>query len=604
MPNVGFSCLFILAVLTLSGCAAPEVQDKLAEPRSSIQSISVGVGDFAPGGTASAPRKSAAAGAIGGAAGTELAFLLTNPICLTPYGGPVCAVFMPILALMGAAQGSADNTYRESKSQAQQEVSHILSEDAAQKSFVSRVVDYGSTATNRNFEQITKETADNHHSDALLEVAVLKIEAVEVKGGFWEFSTTHFALNMEARARLKRVSDGAVLAEWNYRYLAAPRTPQEWTDNGGKPLLVMIDDGFRQLAEWVVDDFFLGQYADTQPIFPMPEAPPVSGCAGSQHCTKRGLLAVPVDGLRPTLRWSFNAVGQKHSSVEAKETLPKVSYEVRVFSAKEFRTQYAHGFDLWPTNIVYFRSGLTDTLHTLEDDLAPCSYYMWTVRAVMDEDGKKRVTEWSGNYHKGVPPIYLRQSRSNVEAFSRGGPFHYAYPFSTPCEGKPMEQMVEIKNKMMGAPPPSPEMQKLTSGQTSSGSSSPIHSITKPSTQEVIPASSIGGTLLGKEIKTTGLAGLVGGIDIKLLLSNNAEKDIAKISGKVKLSDDSGNEIGSVSFHVDKRIPSYGNIEITQTVYPIVFFGYTKLKDTSQEKIKAVFTFESIEFSDGTKGKN
>jgi hypothetical protein len=257
-------------------------------------------------------------------------------------------------------------------------------------------------------------------------------------------------------------------------------------------------------------------------------------------------------------------------------------------------------------NIVYSRSGITDTSHTLEDDLAPCFYYIWTVRAMIDEDGKKRVTEWSGNYSKGFPPLYLRQTLrfSASSTLLLGSQFNNAYPFSTPCEGKPKEQTVEIKNKMMNASPSNPEMLKPTSGQSSSGPSSPIHSVTKPSTQEVISSPSIDGILLGKEIKTTGLAGLVGGIDIKLSLSNNAEKDIAKISGKVKLSDGSGNEIGSVTFHAEKRIPSHGNIEITQTVYPIFFLGYIKLKEASQEKIKAEFTFESIEFSDGSKGKN
>jgi hypothetical protein len=604
MPNVGFSFLFVLAVLTLSGCAASKVQDKMAEPRSSIQSVSVGVGDFAPGVVQPAGAKSgknATTGAIVGAAPGAAGMAVFASLCFNPITVGACAIAEGVYGLMAVAGGTTGAIYGESAGsmieQAQRAISRILSVEAVQNTLVSRVVDYGSTATNLNFSKTATAMADDYHSDAVLEVAMMKVEGVEVKGGFFKIVSTHYALNMEARARLKRVSDGAVMAERTYRYIAAPHTPQEWTENEGKTLIATIDDGFRQLCEWIVDDFFLGQYADTRPNFPMPEAPPlVSGCIGFQHCTKRGLLAVPTDGLRPTLRWSFNAAGQKHSSVDAKETLPKVSYEVRVFSAHD-------EFNLWPMNIVYSRSGITDTSHTLEDDLAPCSYYIWTVRAMIDEDGKKRVTEWSGNYYKGLSPLYLRQLSAS-STLHLGSQFNSAYPFSTPCEGKAMKQAVEIGNKMTTIPPSNPEMLKPTLEQSSSGSSSSIQSVTKLSTQEVISLPSVEGSFLGKEIKTTGLAGLVGGIDIKLSLTNKAEKDIAKVSGKVKLSDDSGNEIGSISFHAEKRIPSHGNIETTQTVYPILFLGYTKLKDVNQEKIKAVFTFESIEFSDGSKAKN
>jgi hypothetical protein len=309
MPNVGSCYFFVLAALTLSGCAAPEVQDKLAESRSSIQSVSVGVGDFAPGvvgATDAESGKNAATGAIVGAAPGAVGMAWIAPLCFNPITVGICAVYEGVFGLMTVAGGTAGAIHGESAGsmieQAQRAVSHILSAAAVQNTLVSRVVDYGSTATDLNFSKAATTTADNHHSDAVLEVAMMKVEGVNVRGGFFKIVSTHYALNMEARARLKRLSDGAVMAERTYRYLAAPRTPQEWTENEGKTLIAVIDDSFRQLAEWIVDDFFLGQYADTRPIFPMPETPPlVSGCIGFQHCTQRGLLAVPIDGLRPTL---------------------------------------------------------------------------------------------------------------------------------------------------------------------------------------------------------------------------------------------------------------------------------------------------------------
>lgn len=165
-----------------------------------------------------------------------------------------------------------------------------------------------------------------------------------------------------------------------------------------------------------------------------------------------------------------------------------------------------------------------------------------------------------------------------------------------------LEQTVkEIKNKMAAGAPLTPEMKKPASEKSASGSSSANAAIKKPDPQERVSPQSVQGAFLGKEIKTGGLAGLVKGIDIKFSLANKAEKDIAKISGTAKLYDDSGNEIGLVSFRSETRIPTRSSIEITETVYPILFPGYTKLKELGQEAIRVDFIYESIEFTDGTK---
>jgi len=461
MPASHFSCLFLTCLMTLSGCASPGGAGKFTESMNSVSSVSISLGEFAPGGMPNDTKLGADAskdvllGAYSGA--SNVSSISTG--CKNPFMAGVCAVFTPILGLMTVAGAGVGAVHGQSlgnmEAEAHRALARAISEKPAQQSLISNVVDYGTTTANRNFYQT--QTTETPRSNVHLEVAMLKIDSIEVQGGFFKIISTDYAVNMEARARLKRTSDGAFLADRTYRFLASPRPPKEWSDNDGKLLMATIKQGYRQLAEWIVDDFFLGQYTDSQPIFPTPVAPPVRSCGGGQPCTKHNLAAVPVDSLRPTLRWSFNEPVPKHNAKLSQATPSKINYEVRVFLAKQLGTQHTGYFTkpLWPMQPVYIRSGLIGSSHTLEEDLSPCSNYLWTVRAIIDQGGKKRATEWAGNYSKKEPPIYIRQAenpyfmRQSSNPFITQQPsnlptdvieldgtqFNYAYPFSTPCQG-------------------------------------------------------------------------------------------------------------------------------------------------------------------------
>jgi hypothetical protein len=77
----------------------------------------------------------------------------------------------------------------------------------------------------------------------------------------------------------------------------------------------------------------------------------------------------------------------------------------------------------------------------MEADLAPCSHYLWTVRAFFDLDGIVRATEWAGNYWDPFDgkfaPEKLRTALSDEHVMlHRGKPADYAFPISTPCQGR------------------------------------------------------------------------------------------------------------------------------------------------------------------------
>lgn len=610
VPNKRDVFVFVIA-MALTGCATVKDQDLHANDRSAVQTVSVGIGDFAPAlkPTEGKPGQQALKeGAIGASPGLAMMAAMA-PSCTNPYGAAICAAVMPIYAFFAVAGGSVGVVHGSSsgniKVKAQQAITNAQSSKEAQDALVTSVVEYGKTVGNKSFVKVQQPTTPS--SDAILEVAMLKIDSVEVQGGMFGIVATGYAINMEARARLKKVSDGTILAERTYRYLATPRTPQGWLEHDGKTLFETIDYGYRQLGEWIVDDFFLGQYVDYQPTFPAPIAPPLSKCfVCAYYPTNFSNLAVtPLDTLRPTLRWGAAVLPNNQSQSKSQLQPANVRYDLRIYTAKQIRTQ--HNKRLWPLLPVYSRKGLVDTSHTLESDLADCSDYLWTVRATIVDNNKViQATAWSGNYFKFASPVVLRNVtkifRDERFSLENGTQFNYIYPFSTPCQGKPKyNNSVEADQNAKAADiRQTPEVEAPVTSVATDTKPEPKKDVS-PSELEAAPY--LEGSFLSKEMDTKGLTGFVRGISVKFSLANLTDKEIKTLSGKATLLDDSGNQIGSFAIRSDKKIPSHGNIEHIQTVYPIIFSSYGKLKELAQENIKAEFTFDTIEFSDGSKFK-
>lgn len=613
MPDKKRSFIFV-TMLALTACATVKEQDLHANDRSAAQIVSVGVGDFAPTlkPTEGKPGQQAVKeGVIGASPGLAMMAAMA-PSCTNPYGAAICAAVMPIYAFFAVAGGSVGVVHGSSsgnvKLKAQQAITDALSSKEAQNALVASVVDYGKTIGNKSFVEVQQPTTPN--SDVILEVAMLKIDSVEVQGGMFGIVATDYAISMEARARLKKVSDGTILAERTYRYLATPRSPQEWLEHEGKSLFESIDYGYRQLGEWIIDDFFLGQYADYQSNFPTPTAPLPKHCyIGNYPCTFAHLAAVPVDSLRPTLRWTIVVLPNSQSHEKNQQKPPDIRYDLRIFNTKQLRTQYKGGIfnkPLWALLPVYARNGILDANHTLESDLAPCTNYLWTVRAtIVDKDKKIYATEWSAKYFSYALPYQLRQTKyrqTDNFALWDGTQFNYAYPFSTPCEDKSNRSSYNETNQNI----PSVTIQKIPEAIVPAAST---HADIKPesikdaSLAKMEAKSYLEGAFLGKQMETSGLASLARGVSVKFSLTNLSDKEISALTGKAILLDDAGQQVGSVTIRSDKKIPSHGSIEHSQTVYPIIFSGYGKLKELVQENIKAEFTFDTIEFADGTKFK-
>jgi hypothetical protein len=459
------SCLLLAVVIALSSCATVIGPDMFGHERSTLSSIAVSVGDFAPGGATAKnadPNKSAIqAGLVGVApAGIGAGAVAASSVCSTPWTAGVCAIYLGLFGLM-AAVGTVNTVEtfnaEKMKAQAQKTLAVAVNDSAIQDTLVTRVIGYGKKTAQRDFFQASIKSG---MPDADLEVALIKVDGLALREERFFLPDTYreYSITIDARARLKRRSDGTVLADRTYHYVSAPRNPQKWAENNGTPLLSEIDYGYGQLAEWIVDEYFLGQFVPN-PDFPQPLEPTVKTCfIPIGNCLTTGLSILPVETLRPKLRWSFNTDTLKENSSVKALDIPKVYYEVRVFPSREILTNSRGGKDRIVMSLpVYTRGGLVNESHTLEEGLAPCAVYFWTVRAIVEEAGSIRASEWAINppfkfsafkYDTLHPPPWLANV-TEVDPFL----FHhkrlveFTYPFSTPCEGKPSEAIKEEKQR-------------------------------------------------------------------------------------------------------------------------------------------------------------
>jgi hypothetical protein len=397
------SCLLLAVVIALSSCSTVIGPDTFGHERSTLSSIAVSVGDFAPGGVTAQnadPKSATKAGLVGAApAGVGAGAVAASSVCSTPWTAGVCAIYLGLFGLMAAA-GAVDasvETYNAEKLRAgaQKTLVVVVNDSAIQDNLVTRVIGYGKKTSQRDFFQASNES---ELPDANLEVALIKVDvlALSEERLFLPDIYREYSITIDARAKLKRRSDGAVLADRTYHYVSAPRTPQQWAENNGAFLLSEINYSYGQLAEWIVDEYFMGQFVP-KPDFPQPLEPTVKTCFFTiGNCSHARLTILPVESLRPKLRWSFNPdTLNENSSVKASD-IPKVYYEVRVFPSKEILVHVNSRKERLVMSLpIYTRSGLIHETHTLEEDLIPCSVYFWTVRAIVEEAGSIRASEWA-----------------------------------------------------------------------------------------------------------------------------------------------------------------------------------------------------------------
>ena len=174
------------------------------------------------------------------------------------------------------------------------------------------------------------------------------------------------ALTMVASVRMARA--GAPVPDYETRlaHLSRKRLLGEWAAADSPLLRAELDRALRALAEKIVDEVWLVRVA------------PAGGDPEPQ-------TVEPVS-VTPTLRWT---------AVAAPAGTPPAAYDLRIWRAEAGQ----------PVELVYQRTRLVGTAHTVEEPLLPSTEYRWSVRARIEDAGGVRVSEWSAAQAPRLPVV-------------------------------------------------------------------------------------------------------------------------------------------------------------------------------------------------------
>ena len=174
----------------------------------------------------------------------------------------------PFAAAYGAVRASQQRVPPDKLSEAELDLREAMRSSADSAALREKVTDAARQKTSRllvSAASVSAAPASQVPVSAVLELAVeqLRLEAVKV-------GKSEYTLLIEARARLLRGSDGAVLLDRPYQYKSGPALFIDWARHGGVDGVAQT--GYQSLAERIAEDIF-------QPV----SEPPLYIGPGHQH---------------------------------------------------------------------------------------------------------------------------------------------------------------------------------------------------------------------------------------------------------------------------------------------------------------------------------
>ncbi|MET0106911.1 MAG: hypothetical protein ABW072_17495 [Sedimenticola sp.] len=297
--------------------------------------------------------------------------------------------------------------------------------------------------------------------DSLVEISVPE---VTIKN----FGTHPFKLYFvfTSHIRLIRLKDNQELDGFKYRYTLFIITQDELTEEDDALLNKELKLAYRDIVEQAIDEFMLiyrpefpiqkkpkkqeynpvldpqmgrEEYSDSFESFVLTPSyvlqaifPPVKVKKNifSFPLTYGAIDPINIDSLSPTIKWEPLPPSMK--TTEHVGRITNLHYELRIYNA------IINDRTLEANDLIYKINVLSESQHTMEMDLKPCSYYAWTVRAHFDLDGRRRATEWMGAFNaitgSTVHPWFYRRSTFPEARPAWPNKFHYPL-FRTPPPG-------------------------------------------------------------------------------------------------------------------------------------------------------------------------
>ena len=153
---------------------------------------------------------------------------------------------------------------------------------------------------------------------------------------------------------------------------------------------------FYLIVLFLLVDCSTSNVAGLKPIYP----PPVRGDSGGHF--------FEVDSLRPTFRWESFPRPQDLRKDEngLLGRFQNVTYDLRIWRAQaSFSPKASSARQTFPEpshKPIYYRQGLPEPVHKIEEPLAPFTRYIWSVRARFEVDGGTRVIPWAAVWHSRI----------------------------------------------------------------------------------------------------------------------------------------------------------------------------------------------------------
>ena len=153
-----------------------------------------------------------------------------------------------------------------------------------------------------------------------------------------------------------------------------------------------------------------------------------------------------VDSLQPAFRWeSFPRPEDLRNEEDGLlGQIQKVTYDLKIWRVQDgYPPKASLNRQTFPEPLhapVYYRQGLPEPLHKIEEPLEPSTKYIWSVRARFEVDGGTRVIPWAGFW-----PIRRRYYQR--VAFVPNNPIYYG--FKTPRDRLRQEAKIQPEEELI-----------------------------------------------------------------------------------------------------------------------------------------------------------
>lgn len=171
--------------------------------------------------------------------------------------GPISFAAAPFAAAYGAISAHHATLSAAKLSESKSDLAQTMAAMARQQNLRDFVLKAASEKTRRRL--VSLESMDNSNLDRLQVSLVLETKLEELKLERTGSSDTSFALRIKARARLFRLSDGAVLYDRPSQYLSEPALFLDWTYP--EAFRGVTETGYGELAAHIAEQVF-STYAD------------------------------------------------------------------------------------------------------------------------------------------------------------------------------------------------------------------------------------------------------------------------------------------------------------------------------------------------------